>query len=232
MSQSSKKRFQERAVLKPNDVEISAEAYNLIIGGVLLYGFIMNYIMVTTLFDTAYSLMSDNIILFFVGYILCCIVGNMMIFKSNNPIISFLGYNLIVLPIGIILSVTLNFYSIAGYDATISLALIATALVTIGIMIAATLFPNFFLSLGKTLFITLLITLVVEVILLLIGASLGIIDFLVVVIFCGYIGYDWARANQCAKTVDNAVDCAAELYLDIINLFLRLLRILARSSRN
>jgi len=50
----------------------------------------------------------------------------------------------------------------------------------------------------------------------------------VVVIFCGYVGVDWGRANQVPKTVDNAVDSAAALYMDIINLFLRILRILGR----
>jgi len=78
--------------------------------------------------------------------------------------------------------------------------------------------------------ITLLITIVVEIVMMFLGANLGIIDYIVVLIFCGYIGYDWARANACAKTVDNAVDMAAELYVDIINLFIRILSILARSN--
>ena len=34
-------------------------------------------------------------------------------------------------------------------------------------------------------------------------------------IFSGYIGYDWARANAILKTLDNAIDSAAALYLDI-----------------
>nr|MCR5618576.1 Bax inhibitor-1 family protein [Lachnospiraceae bacterium] len=52
-------------------------------------------------------------------------------------------------------------------------------------------------------------------------------------LFSGYIGYDFWRAQQFPKTLDNAVDCAVDIYLDIINLFLRILRILAgsRSSR-
>jgi FtsH-binding integral membrane protein len=61
------------------------------------------------------------------------------------------------------------------------------------------------------------------------GGSPAIIDWIVVLIFCGYIGYDWGRANQIPKTYDNAVDSAAALYMDIINLFLRILRILGRS---
>ena len=49
-----------------------------------------------------------------------------------------------------------------------------------------------------------------------------------VVIFSGYIGYDWARANMIPKTLDNAIDSAASLYIDIINLFIRILQILSR----
>ena len=56
----------------------------------------------------------------------------------------------------------------------------------------------------------------------------GILDWAVVAIFCGYIGYDWGRANSIPKTVDNAIDSAASLYMDIINLFLRILRIMGR----
>ena len=55
-----------------------------------------------------------------------------------------------------------------------------------------------------------------------------IVDGLFVLIFSGYIGYDWARANRLPKTLDNAIDSAAALYLDIINLFLRLLRLMRR----
>ena len=81
-----------------------------------------------------------------------------------------------------------------------------------------------------TLCISLLITVVVEIILFFVGIQLGIIDYVVVLIFCGYVGYDWAKANVQTKTVDNAIDSASELYVDIVNLFVRILRILARAN--
>ena len=43
------------------------------------------------------------------------------------------------------------------------------------------------------------------------------------IIILGYIGYDWAKAQEKRKTLDNAVDSAVDLYLDVINLFVRLL---------
>jgi FtsH-binding integral membrane protein len=45
-------------------------------------------------------------------------------------------------------------------------------------------------------------------------------------IFALYIGYDYWRAQQFPKTLDNAIDCSLDIYLDIINLFIRILRIL------
>ena len=48
-------------------------------------------------------------------------------------------------------------------------------------------------------------------------------------IFTLYIGYDWYKAQAYPKTLDNAVDSALDLYLDIINLFLKILRILAKA---
>ena len=49
-------------------------------------------------------------------------------------------------------------------------------------------------------------------------------------LFSLYIGYDVYRSQQFPHTVDNAIDCAVDLYLDIINLFLNLLRIFGKSS--
>jgi FtsH-binding integral membrane protein len=45
----------------------------------------------------------------------------------------------------------------------------------------------------------------------------------VAALFCGYIAYDWAKAQEESPTADNAVDACVGLYLDIINLFLRIL---------
>jgi len=59
---------------------------------------------------------------------------------------------------------------------------------------------------------------------------LTIMDWIVAAIFCGYIGYDWGKASALPKTVDNAVDSAAALYMDIINLFLRVLSIIGKKD--
>ena len=144
-----------------------------------------------------------------------------MVHGSRNPVVSCIGYNFFVIPLGLIISASLQLLAYAGATDIVVTAFGITAIVTIAMMVASTLFPQFFLSLGRTLFVTLVITVILER-----------IDYVVVLIFCGYIGYDWAKANACARTLDNAVDSAAELYVDIAVLFMRLLSILARSNKN
>lgn len=226
---SRQERYAQRQYLRPGEKEIDSSTYNLIIGGTLAYGFIINCIMVATCADLAFSLF-QNPVAFFILYAVMVIAGSIMINSSSNPVVSFVGYNLIVVPLGLCLTIILNAFSIAGYDKVIATAFGITTIVTVGMMMLSSAFPRFFLSLGKTLFITLLLTFVVELIMYFAGASLAVIDYIVILIFCGYIGFDWARANNCAKTVDNAIDSAAELYVDIINLFIRILRILARNN--
>ncbi len=207
--------------------EISPQTYNMIIGGVLLYGFIVNMIMVSCLGDFAASM---NPIAFTIAYFVMALTGGFMVHKSDNPVISFIGYNLIVIPMGLCLTIIINAYLSAGYESTIITAFLITAVVTLVMMGLGAMFPTFFLSIGRTLFVSLLITVIAEIILYFVGIQLGIIDYVVVLIFCGYVGYDWAKANVQTKTVDNAIDSASELYVDIVNLFVRILRILARAN--
>jgi FtsH-binding integral membrane protein len=218
--------------LHDGENEISSQAYNLVLGGTLLYGFIINCLLVYFCADAAFSIIDGNPILFFIGYAVLVLVGSFMIHGSSNPSVSFVGYNFFVLPMGLILSYIINIYNAVGYSNVVTMAFGITALVTFLMMVVSSVFPNVFLSIGRALGITLLITVLVELVMMLFGASLAITDYVVVLIFCGYVGYDWARANACAKTVDNAVDSAAELYVDIVNLFVRILRILARNNRN
>ena len=213
---------------------ISESKFNLILGGCLFWGFLVNCILCSVFADSIVDFAYNNGIMFFISYFVLVVIGNLMVTKSDNPAMSFVGYNLIVIPVGMVISMALSIYVAEGYASIIPVAFGITAAVTLGMMLLSSIFPAFFSSnaMGKTLFITLLLTIVIEFILFLTGASLGIIDYLVVLLFCGYIGYDWARANEGVKTVDNAVDAAAMLYVDMANLFLRILRILARAQRN
>jgi FtsH-binding integral membrane protein len=171
------------------------------------------------------AIASVNSWVFFIGYFASCFLGIYLFSSSDKPIVSFIGYNFVVVPFGFIINLV-----VSQYDAAlVSEAIRITGLVTIGMMCLGTLFPAFFSKIAGALTIALLLVIVVELIeIYVFGIHHGILDWIVVLIFCGYIGYDWGRANQIPKTVDNAIDSAAALYMDIINLFLRILRILGR----
>ncbi len=205
------------------ETEISAQVYNAIIGITLLIGFGINYMMVQLI--PAETIMSINPWLFFIGYFVCCFAGIALFNKSDNPAISFLGYLLVVTPFGLIINVV-----VSRYDPEIVLnAIQATGMITFVMMLLGSMYPAFFRSIARGLFIALICTIIVELVMVFVfNMHHEIIDWIVVLIFCGYIGYDWARANAIPKTVDNAIDSAASLYIDIINLFLRLVRIMGR----
>jgi FtsH-binding integral membrane protein len=202
---------------------ISANVYNLIIGLVLCWGFLVNAVMVKTI--SYESIASISPFIFFIGYFASCFFGVFLYSKSDNPLISFIGYNFVVVPFGLIINLVVH-----HYDPSIVLdAIQVTGAVTAVMMVLGSIFPRFFERIAGALGIALFAVIIVELVeVFIFKTHHGIIDWIVVVIFCGYIGYDWGRANRIPKTVDNAVDSAASLYMDIINLFLRILRIMGR----
>lgn len=202
--------------------EISARLYNMIIGLTLLWGFALNWLMVTQI--PVEAIADINQWVFLIGYLVCCFTGIWLFTSSDNPLVSFLGYNLVVIPFGFILNLVLAQYSPELIKSAIEL----TGAVTLIMMCLGTMYPKFFEKIASALLIALVAAIVVEIIMIVfLGGKLAIMDFIVALIFCGYIGYDWSRAQMIPKTVDNAVDSAASLYMDIINLFVRLLSILS-----
>jgi FtsH-binding integral membrane protein len=153
------------------------------------------------------------------------IIGILIAVKSSNPFISFIGYNMVVIPFGVILGPAVNQYS---HD-VIRNAFGMTAAITIVMSLAGISFPDFFSKIGGFLFVALTSLLVVMIgSLFLPFLRLTIIDYIGAGIFSLYIGYDMHRASMVPKTIDNAIDISIDLYLDIINLFLFILKIMGK----
>ena len=225
---NSKSIYAERKYLREGEEEISERAFNLIIGAMLLWGFLLNFATVALFGEQAVRLVQGmNPLIFLLVYLALVLGGNAMIVKGG-PLMSFIGYTLIAAPIGILLCVSVQ--GIPG--SVIQNAVLITAIVTLSFMIAGSLFPGFFLSLGRVLFFSLLFLIVGGLFsaLLFRGAGYTLFTWIGAGVFSLYIGYDWARANACARTVDNAIDLSASLYLDIINLFLHILEIMSRKK--
>lgn len=205
--------------------ELSHSSYNFYMGIALLWGFLLNWWMVANIPSASIAGTSPWIIL--VGYLVSALAGSVIMAASQTPVWSFVGYNLIAAPIGIILVLILPGYS----SEVITQALQTTAVVTCAMMFLATVFPRFFLSIGSALFWGLLIALVAQLIMVFVfKAHLGVMDWIIAIIFCGYIGYDWAKASSRPKNLNNAVLSAGNLYLSIVNLFIKSLSIINPKS--
>ncbi len=205
------------------DFAVTRQRFNLILGGTLLWGFLMN-ILFCVFFGRAAAQLPYGAIM--IAYVVLAFSGIMINTRSSKPIWSFVGYNMVVLPLGLVLSVLI---ADAGADAVRETFQI-TAAVTAGMLLLSNWKPEFFARMGPCLFGALLLTLVAELVTFLFNRSFELINVIVALIFCGYIGFDWARAQQRPCTADNAIDSACALYLDIINLALRILASRSRSK--
>ncbi|WP_137188183.1 Bax inhibitor-1 family protein [Pseudomonas asiatica] len=204
---------------------LSASTYNLVLGAVLLWGFGLNWWLVETV--PAEAVNAIHPFVFIVGYFASALTGIFIIFSSKKPAFSFFGYNLVVVPIGLVLVMFIPGHSYENIIAAVRITTILTA----GMMVLGTLFPAFFKRIEGALFAALFISIIVELVqIYFFKIDVALMDWIVAAIFCGYIGVDWGRANQIERTLDNAIDSAAALYLDIINLFMRVLEIFAKKS--
>ncbi len=159
------------------------------------------------------------------------ILGIVISLKSENPALSFLGYHLVVVPFGMILGPTLAMYELAKPGVVYDAACL-TGVVTAVMAASGTMFPDFYKSIGGALFGALSCLVVVSILSLFIPALAGFtpIHYIAAGIFALYIGFDMWRASELPATLDNAIDVAVALYLDVINLFLHTLQIYANSS--
>lgn len=204
------------------DFAVTRERFNLILGGTLLWGFLMN-VLFCIFFGRAAAQLPYGAIM--VAYIALAFTGILINTRSSKPIWSFIGYNLVVLPLGLILSVQI---ADVGSEAVREAFQIASA-VAAGMLLLSNWKPETFIRMGPCLLGALLLTIAAELILFLFNRSFVLTNVIATAIFCLYIGFDWARAQQRPCTADNAIDSACALYLDIINLALRILS--ARSRR-
>lgn len=222
---SSLSNKQERLYQNASDAVISDRTYNLVLGGVIVYGILINVLMVKLL--TPVFLGISPLVLL-IGYLVCSIAGIMITYRSSDPLISFLGYNLVVLPVGAVLSVSLQ--GIA--PGVVFQAFLLTGIVTGIMLVAATAFPGTFAGMGRMLFVALIGLLIGQVVCMLFRVYPTALSWAAAAIFSLYIGYDWVKAQAYVRTLDNAVDSALDIYMDIINLFLQLVRILASRDSN
>ena len=210
---------------KVDGQQLSRRAYNVVIGSVVFFGLMVNAAMAQLLPPSAFEIMNSQLWAVIVGFLLLSMGSIFIIYKSDSPAVSFLGFVVLSVAFGYLVAAIVQSYT----ETTVTRAFMLTALITALMLAASTAFPQLFEKLGRMLFATLVITLIAEVATLLITHSDPVIfDWVFVIVFSLYIGYDWQRAQAYPPTANNAVDSAADIYIDIINLFIRLLAIFGR----
>lgn len=195
--------------------ELSPGVFNLILGGVTLYGLAAN--LLTAIFTAPILSVMDPTALC-IGVVACTIAG-VIISLRKKLWTRILAFHLIVLPFGPVLAAVLGAYS----GSQVLLAISLTAIITFVMTFLSCRFPDIFSGLGGALLTSLLLALVVSILFWFLNIHLSILSAVFVVLFSLYIGYDWYAAQTCEKTLGNAIEAGLDLYLDIINIFLDLL---------
>lgn len=223
-------RVEQRSLVSEGDHVLSPSVYNLVMGGTVVYGLLLSGLIAFLLGDSMLQLVMSSRGAYWglmIGYLACAFGGCYLASHTDRPLLAFLGYNLLVLPFGLMLSV----YIPAVPVFIVAKAMALTGFITLFMMGLGSAFPRLFMGLGRTLFVSLLVTLVVEIVSVFIfGYSGMVFDYIFVAVFSLYIGYDFARSQAYQRTLGNAIFSAVDIYLDIINLFIRLLAILNRSN--
>lgn len=207
------KKMKIKCSKKLKKTHLSDGAYNLLIEAIVLYGLLIN--LITCAFFADYVAMIPLRALV-IGYLLISIIGIVMLTRYKAVLVKFVGYNMIVIPCGITLSTIISDY--AGRSDLVLQALIITTMITFCMITLSCIFPKFFVALVRVV--------IAYVVCYFVGLNTGIIAWISAIIFSLYIGYDFVSAQQAKHTVANAIIYGADIYLDLVNLFVEILRIL------
>ncbi len=206
---------------------MSRRMFYLILGGILAFGFVA-----TAFVSDMTATWHPNLWMFLLVGLGVPAAGICLSHFSSNPFLSFIGFNMVVVAFGAILGPLIAEFKV-NMPGVVTQAATLTGIVTAVMALAGLTFPDFFSKIGGALFAALLCLVGVSLVSLFVPALAGMtwIHYVAAGIFALYIGFDMWRASQIPATLDNAVDVAVSLYLDILNLFLRILMILAQSKK-
>ena len=209
---------------------ISRSAFYLVIGVLLTYGFAAMGL--ASQYVPLEFVSPDNPWIFWGFGLGLPILGILVSGFSGNAFISFIGFNLVVVPFGVLIGPLLVAFE-AEYPGIVMQAVLLTGGTT-GIMaLLGILYPKVFESFGGVLTGALFALVAVGIAGFFIPAlnDMMWIHYAAVAVFAGLMGYNFARASTIPSTLDNAVDVSVGIYLNLVNLLLRFLIILAKSRR-
>ena len=209
---------------------VSDRAYNGVIVAVLLWGMLVNWLLCKYVGSYTNIFPTMSPVVFIIAYVAVAIIGVIMTNKAKSTAVAFLGYNLVVVPFGLVISTLVESYVTKGQTDVVTLAFLYTMLIAAAILATVIVFPQLFEKIGKALGAVLIGLLLCEVILLIFGVRQTWTSWVASALFSFYLGYDIYRSQQYPKTIRNAMASALDIYMDLANIFIRLLEILGKKD--
>ncbi len=218
----------------------STRVYGMAVCAFTVYGMLLASIVAYL----CMGLQIHNILFFLLIGLVIPIAGITTAFSSKDWRISLLGYTMVVCGMGAITGPTVALFE----TAVVFNALVATCGVAIVMSLVGIMSRRSLEHWGAYLTGILIVVLLVSVARMFFPVTWHapapntsdkvalayylwyVFDYLVAILFCVYIIYDWNRAMRIPHTIDNAVDSAVAIFLDVLNLFLRLLMIMGRKK--
>lgn len=210
---------------RDHSAPLTRSAYNLIMGGLVAGGFGVIALCALLAQSPAFLYaVIDNYVLVsvvsFAASIAGIIVMNMGMDREGYGM-TLAGYCLLILSMGFTTGTLLPFFNLPS----IANAFVGTLIISALFTLLGTSFPSFFARIQGVAVAALIALIIAGVAGSIAGFAMAWYDYAIILVFCGFIGYDTYRAQQCEPTVKMAIFNAAEIWLDLVNIFIHLLQI-------
>lgn len=222
--------FRNSAIVRESygEATMSRRSFNLTIGLLLMAGFgVLALTSWLALQPAVASLIAGRTMVLGGVGIVASIVALIAMFaggRSHSTTLMAVGYGLFVLAFGASTSMILPAYNIGA----ITEAFVATAGISAVFSVLGIAFPRFFERIIGAVFAIFIGVVLASVIMLFMGMSPAWIDYVTVAIFAIFIGYDVHLSTIVEPNLFNALLVATNIFVDIVNVFMELVRIFSR----
>ena len=206
---------------------ISRRAYNALTFGIVTASFLITWFEYNLIMGGPLSFLLNS----FPALIISCVLSIVGLIvmgqgKSKQQVgLSAAGFGVFTLTFGATTALALTYYDIT----TIGYAFLITACISGIFLIAGIIFPEFFRRIGGVLMIGIFALLIMQLVAgLIFHVSPTWLEYVAIVLFCGFLGYDAYMMSADAPTVPNAIFYAADIFIDIVNILLRVLSLMDR----
>jgi hypothetical protein len=214
--------------------EVSARTFNVVMSVTTLYGFIVYG---AAGWGSA-RIIQERLLVgwpalaYLVALLGISIVG-MLVSFSPDPLRAYGGLSALAGSLGALIGPIANHYG----RGSVADAAIVTLCITLVLGAAGYLYPRSLEHWGSTLCLAL--STLVGAQLLSLSASIGVIhplhsvvSWLAIILFSAFVVYDFNRAQRLTRTIPNAIQSGVAVFVDVTNLFVRLLQIFGQNKED